>query len=63
MELYIISKEDLLISKLLWAQDSHSEFQLRDVKNLLMSDYDASYVETWTKKLELNELLTECLNE
>jgi hypothetical protein len=63
IELYIISKEDLLISKLLWARDSHSEFQLRDVRNLLMSDYDAGYVETWTEKLELKELLRECLNE
>ena len=29
-----MSKEDLIISKLYWAKDSHSEQQLRDVKNL-----------------------------
>jgi len=62
-KIWIVSKEDLIISKLYWAKDSHSEFQLRDVKNLLKSGYDASYLETWTKELELDELLKECLDE
>ena len=31
----IISCEDLILSKLLWAKDSGSEMQLRDVRNLL----------------------------
>src|SRR6185436_19668796 len=60
---WLVSKEDLIISKLYWAKDSHSEFQLRDVKNLLNSGYDADYLESWTRKLELHELLKECLNE
>ncbi len=30
-ELWIVSKEDLIISKLFWAKDSHSERQLSDV--------------------------------
>jgi hypothetical protein len=63
LKVWIVSKEDLIISKLLWAKDSHSDFQLRDVKNLLKSGYDAGYVETWTRKLDLNELLKECLDE
>jgi predicted nucleotidyltransferase len=63
IKIWIVSKEDLIISKLYWAKDSHSEFQLRDVKNLLKSDYDAAYLETWTNKLELDELLKECLDE
>lgn len=32
---YIVSKEDLTISKLFWAKDSRSEIQLGDVKDLL----------------------------
>ena len=60
---WLVSKEDLIISKLYWAKDSHSELQLRDVKNLLNSSYDADYLESWTRKLELHELLKECLNE
>lgn len=63
LKVWIVSKEDLIISKLLWAKDSHSDFQPRDVKNLLKSGYDAGYVETWTRKFELKELLEECLDE
>jgi len=63
VELWIVSKEDLIISKLLWAKDSHSDFQLRDVKNLLKSGYDANYLETWTRRLDLDDLLKECLDE
>ena len=63
MKIWIVSKEDLIISKLFWARDSHSEFQLRDVNNLLKSRYDAAYLKTWIEKLGLDELLRECLNE
>jgi aminoglycoside-2''-adenylyltransferase len=63
MEIWIVSKEDLIISKLYWASDSHSEFQLRDVKKLLKSGYDAVYLDEWTRKLGLSELLRECQNE
>jgi len=63
LKIWIVSKEDLIISKLHWAKDSRSEFQLRDVKNLLKSGYDAVYLKTWTKELELDELLKECLDE
>jgi len=62
-ETWIVSKEDLILSKLFWARDSHSGFQLRDVKNLLKSRYDVAYLKTWIEKLGLDELLRECLNE
>jgi predicted nucleotidyltransferase len=63
VEIWIVSKEDLIISKLLWAQDSHSDFQLRDVRNLLKTGYDADYLKKWTRELLLDELLRECLDE
>lgn len=63
IKIWIVSKEDLIISKLLWAKDSHSDFQLRDVKNLLKSGYDADYLKTWTRRLDLDDLLRECLDE
>ena len=50
------------ISKLYWAKDSHSEFQLRDVRNLLLTGYDAEYVTHWTRRLGLDGLLKECLD-
>ena len=37
------------------------EFQLRDVKNLLVSGYDDEYLGPWTRKLGLYDLLQECL--
>ena len=60
---FIVSKEDLIISKLDWAKDSHSEMQLRDVKNLLATGYDRAYLERWTRELGLATLLQECLND
>jgi hypothetical protein len=50
---WIVSKEDLILSKLFWAKDSQSELQLRDVKNLVASGYDRAYIEHWTQPLGL----------
>lgn len=57
---WITSKEDLIISKLWWAKDSHSELQLRDVKNLASTGCDNDYIERWTKELGLLNLWQEC---
>ena len=59
-ETWIASKEDLVISKLAWTKDSRSELQMRDVRNLLQSGCDLSYLETWAKELDLHDLLQEC---
>ena len=58
---FIVSKEDLIISKLFWAKNSHSEIQLADVQNLLSIGYDADYLQHWTGELGLDNLLNECL--
>jgi hypothetical protein len=60
---YIVSKEDLIISKLFWAKDSHSELQLGDVKNLLATGYDSDYLRDWTRELNLDSLAEECLRD
>ena len=57
---WIASKEDLIISKLWWAKDSHSEQQLRDVKNLASTGCDMDYIGRWTSELGLNTLWQEC---
>lgn len=57
---WIVSKEDLIISKLEWARDSESEQQIRDVKNLAASGYDVAYMERWTSELGLDKLWQEC---
>lgn len=58
---WIVSKEDLIISKLAWARDSRSELQFRDVKNLLATAYDAAYLEKWTRELGFYDTWQECL--
>jgi hypothetical protein len=58
---FIVSKEDLIISKLFWAKDSHSEIQLSDVKNLLATGYDAACLQRWTRELGVDNLFKECL--
>ncbi len=60
---YIVSKEDLILSKLAWARDSHSELQLNDVRNLLRSGCDEPYVRKWAAELHLQDLLEETLHE
>ena len=57
---WIVSKEDLTISKLWWAKDSHSELQLRDVKNLVRTGCDVEYIAHWTRALGLHNLWQEC---
>ena len=58
---FIVSKEDLILSKLFWAKGSHSELQLLDVRNLLATGFDSDYLRRWTGELGLDSLLSECL--
>jgi hypothetical protein len=62
-ETWIVSKEDLVLSKLFWAKDSHSELQLRDVKNLLATGCDRPYIERWTSGLGLTALWDEIAHD
>jgi len=55
-ETWIVSKEDLILSKLFWAKDSRSETQLGDVKNLFATGCDRAYIERWTTELGLATL-------
>ncbi len=61
--MWIVSKEDLILSKLSWAQDSRSELQLNDLRNLLATKPDTDYLREWSSRLDLDLLLKECLNE
>lgn len=56
IEFWTTTKEDLIISKLNWAKDSHSEMQIRDIANLIASEYDSAYVGDWTNRLGLGEI-------
>ncbi|MFB6286223.1 MAG: hypothetical protein ABEK03_06570 [Candidatus Bipolaricaulia bacterium] len=54
-EVCVVSKEDLIISKIAWAEESQSEVQERDVRNLMATGYDEDYVEHWLKELDLHD--------
>jgi hypothetical protein len=58
---WLVSKEDLVLSKLYWARESHSELQLGDVRNLLATECDFNYLSHWAEELGVNDLLKECL--
>lgn len=56
---HLVRKEDLILSKLVWAKPSRSEMQLRDVRNLMSTGYDRGYVDEWKDRLGVGELLEE----
>ncbi len=59
--MWFVSAEDLIISKLLWARDSHSEMQLKDVANLMetVDDLDLEYIDNWIRELGLEQIYRE----
>lgn len=59
---WVVSKEDLILSKLVWAAPSESAFQLRDVRNLLASGVDDAYLRSWSAKLGVDALLRTCMD-
>lgn len=58
---HVVAPEDLVLSKLVWAQPSRSEIQLRDVRNLIacVPDLDWPYLERWAAELRVDALLAE----
>ena len=61
-EIFVITLEDLILSKLLWAKKSLSEKQLTDVENLMQEKFDLEYAESWARKLNLEDLFNKCRN-
>jgi hypothetical protein len=52
--IYVVSPEDLLLSKLIWIQDFQSSQQIEDIKNLSAIEHlDWPYIAKWIKKLNL----------
>ncbi len=61
----IVTAEDLLLSKVLWAKTSRSELQLGDVRNLILSEktLDWGYIERWAQELGVLDLVNEARTE
>jgi hypothetical protein len=56
-DIWIITLEDLIISKLLWAKDSRSDVQFKDIRNLLNAERDEEYFDNWIDRLDLRDTL------
>jgi hypothetical protein len=54
---WIVSLEDLILSKLVWAKESGSELQRRDVRSLLALPVDEAYLDHWSRRLTVHEEL------
>ncbi len=55
IEVWMVSPEDLVISKLEWIQELESDKQMTDIRNLLSTpEIDKEYILYWCKKLHLN---------
>lgn len=62
-ELFLVAPEDLILSKLEWAKESHSDMHLKDVKSILGSveDLDYDYLQKWAAELGLSDLFQEVM--
>lgn len=59
VEFWTTTQEDLIIAKLSWARDTHSEMQIRDIANLTSTEYDSDYVDDWIGRLGLQSIWSE----
>lgn len=57
LEVWIVSREDLILSKLVWARETGSEQQRRDIRDLLAGVADMDYIRTWATALGVGPLL------
>ena len=57
----VVSREDLILTKLWWSKDSGSELQRRDVRNLIVAadTLDWTYLRRWAAHLAVSDLLEE----
>jgi len=51
----------LILSKLVWALESNSELQRRDIRQLLAEAVDLDYIRKWAPQLGVATLLNESL--
>jgi len=57
IDTWIVSPEDLILSKLMWSLETESELQQRDIVSLAQGPIDRDYLRDWAAKLGvLNEL-------
>lgn len=53
-EAWLVSVEDLILSKLIWIQEIQSDRQKEDIRSLLENTVDRAYLNKWIQELKLN---------
>lgn len=65
-QIYFVTPEDLILSKLIWSRESMSLKQFEDIKTILKNDkakLDMKYLKSWAEKQSTLETLNTLLNE
>ena len=57
----IVAVEDLILSKLVWARDTGSDVQRRDIVQLLAGSVDLAYIQSWADRIGVAVLLESLL--
>jgi len=66
IDLWILSPEDVILSKLRWAKNSRSEQQLRDALGVAVVQWeylDKDYLRKWAKQLQVEDSLRQMLEQ
>lgn len=65
-QIYFVTPEDLILSKLIWSRESMSLKQYEDIKTILKNNkitLDMEYIKYWAEKQNTLEILNTLLNE
>jgi hypothetical protein len=64
MTIFVVSVEDLILSKLVWGKESQSDLQLGDVRQMISTvlELDWEYMKKWATVLGIDQLLKRAKN-
>lgn len=65
-QIYFVTPEDFILSKLIWSKESVSFKQFEDIKTVLKNDkitLDMEYIKNWAEKQNTIEILNTLLSE
>ena len=66
IDVYVLSPEDSILSKLEWSKDRQSQTQYKDALGVLMTQKDSldfGYLKKWAKELDVEDALNNLLKE
>ncbi len=66
LDVWVISAEDAILSKLEWARESNSQQQMEDALGVVQTqrgDLDEQYLQKWAEELGVRDKLTEVLEQ